>query len=358
MNPAKIVKRSCRTCGWSGEYTSGGRADYAKRKHSCARHIEKAQTRARRLARAAAVDRTPKLCRHKIAEHVHGTHACYVLDACRCLKCAAANTRYEHDRSRQHAYGRWDNYVPAEPARAHIRSLMDQGMGLKRIVAVSDVSQGLLWKLVYGKKRPDGTRTPSVRVRKDTEARILAIRPDLAPGARVDATGTRRRIQALVCLGYSVNYLGERLGILSSNMHTMLHHRGEVTVRTVKAVEELYDELSMTPNQPADHYRRGAATRARNYAAAMGWVPPLGWDEDTIDDPTMEPAGVALEHIREIPLDEVAIQRRMSGDKTVKLTRPEKIELAKRWVAAGHSLIAWDRITGLTRIDRYLGEAA
>ena len=160
-------------------------------------------TGAREAAPRVHSDRTPKPCAHKEAQHAHGTYACYVLDFCRCHPCAKANRDYEAERVRQQAYGRWDNYVDAHPAREHIRTLTDQGMGLKRIVAVSDISQGLLWKLVYGKRRTDGTRTPSKRVRKDTLERILAIELDLAAGAAVESTGTARRIQALVALGWS-----------------------------------------------------------------------------------------------------------------------------------------------------------
>lgn len=348
-------KRSCRTCGWSNTYAFAKRADYGKKIHSCDRHLEKAASAERRRDRLAAVDRTPKPCQHKVAEHVHGTHPCYVLDACRCLPCSAANAAYEGNRARQNAYGRSD-YIDAEPSREHIRGLMDQGMGLKRIVAVTDLSQGMLWKLLYGKKRADGTRVPTVRVRKATEARILAITLDLAEGARIDSTGSRRRIQALVCLGYSIRNLGERLGIQSSNMHSAVHDRGLITVRTATAITALYDELSMTPNEPAGRYDRCAASRARNYAATFGWLPPLAWDEDSIDDPMMQPEPVNEVLSQDTPLDEVAIMRRYAGDKTVKLTKAEKVELAIRWRAAGRSHRDWEQVVGYAQFVRYLDD--
>lgn len=341
-------KRSCRTCGWSGAYDTAGRGDYAKRKHNCALQIAKAEKRGRGTARLAAVDRTPKNCHHKYANHQHGSYACYVHDKCRCHPCAAACAAWARHNTRQKAYGRWDNYVDAGPSRAHIRSLMAQGMGLKRIVATSSISQGLLWKLIYGKRQPDGTRTPSVRVRKDTEARILAIRLNLADGVSIDATGTRRRIQGLVCLGYSVSHIAERLGWTSANFHGLLAHQGQVTVATAKAVADLYDALSMTPNRASDHRGKIARSRAVRYAAAMGWVPPLAWDEDTIDDPYTEP-----EDADEV--DEIAVGRALGGHRTAALTKPERTEVVRRWQSSGRPLAELERATGINP-HRYLAK--
>ena len=68
----------------------------------------------------------------------------------------------------------------------------------------------------------------------------------------LEAHGTRRRLQALVAIGYSQSYLADRLGIHAGNFGTMFHHRGQVTVATARAVADLYDELSMTPRVGTD----------------------------------------------------------------------------------------------------------
>lgn len=70
------------------------------------------------------LDRTPKPCLHKQANHQHGTNACYVLDKCRCHPCAHARAAQDDWRRRQQAYGRYDKYVDAAEARRHVRSLM------------------------------------------------------------------------------------------------------------------------------------------------------------------------------------------------------------------------------------------
>lgn len=271
----KTFNRSCRTCGWTGTYVSAGRGDYAKRIHSCEKHLAKAAAHARGEARRADVDRTPKPCLHKQAHHEHGTRNCYVRDSCRCDPCASAATAYERDRTRQQAYGRWDNYVDADPARDHVRALMAAGMGLKRICEVGGASGGQLWKLLYGKKRPDGTRVPSRRIMKDVSERLLAVRVDLADGALVDATDTTRRLQALVALGWSQSKLAVRLGLKPTNFGPLVHGRRAVTVETARAVHALYAELVDCAPPRATHRDKIAYARSVRMAAERGWTPPL-----------------------------------------------------------------------------------
>ena len=100
---------------------------------------------------------------------------------------------------------------------------------------------------------------------------------------RVDSTGTARRLQALVALGYSQTYLWDRLTGDSKRQnchHLLTQARPTVTAKTARKVAELYDELSMTP---------GPSDRSRRKAAYYGWAPPLAWDEDEIDNPEAHP---------------------------------------------------------------------
>jgi hypothetical protein len=284
-----VIRASC-DCGWRSKPTSPGRAAYAHRRHSCERASRLRQEQEARQARAAAVDRTPKPCRHVRAKHQHGTHAGYALDGCHCWPCTNANTAYERNRNRQAVYGRWQPYVDAEPVRQHVQALMAAGMGWRRISAASGVPTGVMHRLLYGARRDDGTRTPSRRVRPDTARRLTAVRLDLAGGVPVDATGTRRRLQALIALGWARAEFARRLGVTPANF-TGLMHRGQVTVRTQRKVRELYDELSMRRPPDDTHRQRGSVARARNSARLAGWVPPLAWDDDTIDDPRGKPAG-------------------------------------------------------------------
>lgn len=346
---ATVFQTSCTDCPFSGTYTSQAGANRAFRLHSCERQRHRAGSAARRAARWAAVDRTPKPCLHRKANHQHGTYACYVLDYCRCGSCSKANADYEANRVRQQAYGRWNGYIDAEPARQHIRSLTEQGMGLKRIVAVSDISQGLLWKLMYGKKRPDGTRTPSKRIRPDTAARILAVKLDLADGAKVDGDGAVRRIQALIALGWSQSKICRELDITPANFTPIVHGRRlGMTVAHDKAVRALYDRWSMKLPPEDNHRDKIAASRARRYAKTYGWLPPLAWDDDALDNPDADAfRGEAEAAAKETEIDEAAIYRRMRGDRTVRLSKADAAELVTRCLAANWSQIEIERRTGV-----------
>jgi transcriptional regulator with XRE-family HTH domain len=216
----------------------------------------------------------------------HGARARYAR-GCRCAPCTQANRTAENQRTRLIAYGQWQPYVDAERAREHVRMLAAHGIGWKRAAELTGVSTGSMSKLLYG---GPGDRPPSQRIRPETEAKILAVRPSLELlGARadVDATGTHRRVQALVACGWSQLKLAERLGMLRSNFGTMMNN-AKVHAGTARAVGALYDELWDQAPPEAEWRDKIAASRSRNYAAARGWAPPAAWDD--IDDPDASPA--------------------------------------------------------------------
>ena len=349
---------SCDCCGWRQQTASKTEqlAALAYRNHSCDRQRRRVEAAARGAAREAMIDRTPQPCRHPRAQHRHGTHACYTQDRCRCLPCAAANTAYEANRRRQEAYGRWAPYVDADTARRHVQGLVAQGMGLKRISVVSGVPQSALSKLLYGQRRAGGTRAPSTRIRPQTETKLLGTQVDLAAGARVPAVGTVRRLQALVVVGYSINNLARRVGREPRSVGALIHGQVETTRATADAVRALYDELSMKPPTTADDHSRISVSRARNYAKAHGWPSPLAWDDDALDHPAALPQispEAAADHLGQAAgddvddVDEVAIERRIHGDKGVRLTPAEAAEVITRMRAADWTVAAIERHTGL-----------
>jgi hypothetical protein len=285
---------SCPDCGWVGTTTTVGLARHAMTLHRCSREQRRREVASRVAARQAA-DGPRRRCRHKIARHEHGTYAAYVLDRCRCRRCRDANVAIERVRAREIAYGRWQPYIDAQPVREHVARLRAGGYGLPRIARLSGVSHGALWKLVYGKPRADGTCTPSKRVRPATAARLLALEVTLENlGSRrpVDPTGTRRRLQALVALGWSQTELGRRIDFLPGNLTRVIHGPGHVGAGTARKIRALYLELCDQEPPETCREERFAASLSRSRARRHGWLPPIWWDDDTIDDPTQEPAGV------------------------------------------------------------------
>jgi hypothetical protein len=233
-------------------------------------------------------------CAHKQAVHQHGTHTAYVLDRCRCDECREANRVYAQGLRRTNLYGR-QRLVDATPAREHLLELSRAGMGWKAAAAAAGVPFSTAGGILFGAHPDDPShrdhRKPRQRITRDAEAKILAVRLQLADGANVDATGTRRRLQALVTLGWSVSALGRRLGKTSANMFTTLESE-QVLEATRRRVAALYDELWDVPAPTSTRHERTSATRAKRYAAAHGWAPPLAWDDDEIDDPDARPQGL------------------------------------------------------------------
>lgn len=228
----------------------------------------------------------------------HGTYSSYVIQRCRCEACRVASRNYARDRARRLAVEKWNpeqaRWIDGDIVRAHLRSLMAAGMGAKTISAAAGYAgMGTVNAILWGKylDQPDHPehRPPRRRVRRDVADRLLAITVQLADGAKVDGTGTSRRLQALVAIGWSGSRLAELLGYDRASFTPILHGRGGTTAKGAAAVRALYDQLWDAPPTGTDAATRGSVSRARNFARSNGWPPPLAWDDDTIDDPDARP---------------------------------------------------------------------
>lgn len=284
------IVRASHDCGWSGEYRTEGIAEYALRRHSCDRVRMEAE-RVRRIAeRKANIDRTVRECTHKVAYHEHGSYARFSLDHCHCDPCRDAKNEYESGRRRLKAYGH-TFYVDATPAREHVKALTAAGMGWKRIARVAGVPSSCVSALLYG--RADRlNHAPREKARRTTVEAILAVPmpslDDLGAAAIVDGTGTRRRVQALAVMGWSVEKIAERSGINRQAIDRVL--RGaDVQAVTARAIRDAYDDLWSTPAPEGNKHDKIAASRTRRRAQAEGWVGPLAWDDDALDDPDAAP---------------------------------------------------------------------
>lgn len=178
-------------------------------------------------------------CEHKIANHMHGTHACFVCDRCHCDDCRAANARYERSRAVYLAGVKPHPYTDARPARTHVKNLMDQGMGLKRIAAVSGVPHGALWKLVYGKK-VKGRKRRSKRITRVNARKLLATSLDLADGARVPAGEAWRIVDELQARGWTGAAIAREL--VGPQAVSLQLSRNTVTVGHLARLRELLYE--------------------------------------------------------------------------------------------------------------------
>lgn len=119
--------------------------------------------------------------------------------------------------------------------------------------------------------------TPARAARREHHARYRA---DVASGRprTVDATGTRRRIQALMAAGWSGTLLADHLFVGREHIGK-LAGRPRVTIRWAEAVKDLYDQIGLD---------EGPSTHSRTRALRAGWPPPIEWGAD-IDDPKAKP---------------------------------------------------------------------
>jgi hypothetical protein len=149
----------------------------------------------------------------------------------------------------------------------------------------------------------------------------------------IDATGTRRRLEALMWLGWSRAVVGRRAGVSATNM-TRLRNATTVTTATAARIADVYDELSMSlPTGSAQ-----AIANVQNLARRRGYLPPLAWDDDTIDDPDFSPRNRSPKnyYIHE-QVDPVVVERVLAGDTYLHTTVAEKNEIMRRWKASGRS---------------------
>lgn len=178
---------------------------------------------------------------------------------------------------------------------------------------------------------------PEHLVRRVTRDRVLAFRPTWSP------IGIQRRLQALAAVGWSLKVISAEAGV---HLSSLCRLRRNPEIRFVKrhvaeGVLAVWGRLQML-EAPDNHSSR--ETKAE--AVRRGWLPPAAWDD--IDDPAEDPH--AIEPTDEV--DEVAVQRILSGDWRQPANRAERVEVIRRWTDRGVSLNEIARRTGW-KTERY-----
>ena len=100
----------------------------------------------------------------------------------------------------------------------------------------------------------------------------------------IDATGTRRRIQSLMALGWTSDEIGVATGAMSGKHIQQTSYKARVRLDTARLIATAYRQLSATP---------GTSSQTRGRAERAGWPPPMAWDDGTgphgIDNPQATP---------------------------------------------------------------------
>lgn len=203
----------------------------------------------------------------------HGTWYSYSQMRCRCQECRDGARR----RSKQYRLDKVrgvERLVDAQPLRDHVDTLRESGMSFRAIAL------GCGW----ASRNALADALSRDRVRPETLQRVLAVQPlsDRRGDRYVDATGSRRRLQALAYLGYPTRAIAVALGRLDPQTYQYVINGRTRTIRarTADDIRRLYDQWWDQP---------GPSGRTRTHARRMGYVPPMAWDDDDIDDPAARP---------------------------------------------------------------------
>lgn len=226
-------------------------------------------------------------CRCVTKQHHHGTHQCYRSCGCREQECRDADAAEKRAARRRKYYGTAKNHlVDATPVRKHLAKLSKMGWGVRAVSRETGVSVSSLTRLTYGEVRSD-----EKIVRAVTAEKILAFNPPFArtrfqgtSTETVNAIGSQRRLQALVTLGFSLNALADYAGYGRSYFKAVLA-ADRISLNTANVVTEVYERLWNKKPIPETGAQRQSVTNAKRIAAKNGWVPPMAWDDDLIDDP-------------------------------------------------------------------------
>ncbi|MFK4801723.1 hypothetical protein ACI3K5_23950 [Streptomyces sp. MPA0124] len=198
-----------------------------------------------------------------------------------------AKARWARRRRRLIGYGQWQPFTDAEPIRQHVLAIRATGMGLRTLAARAGVTVATVDHLIYG----NSPHPPAAKIRTENAKALLAYWPtldDYDDGSIIDATGTRRRLQALAAIGWPVSSLHHHINIITVSSLERLRFNQQVTARVARAVRDVYQWASVGTAE--DHgITPWIAERGRGHATRRGWAKPVAWDDDTIDNPDAHP---------------------------------------------------------------------
>lgn len=210
-----------------------------------------------------------------------------------------------------------DLYVDITIVRTHLAALKAAGLTGRDIARHSGYGDDFVSKLL---------RLPNQHVVTRAVADVfLSIHAhQITPATTfIDATGTRRRLEGLAALGWTLQAIADLYGS-STDLIWQMQRRPKVSHETAAKVDAIYRRLSTTA---------GPSQRTRNTAARNGWVTPAAWDDHEIDDPAASPAQPDADDI----VDEIAVERALRGDGATidRLTDNERAEAIRIGIRRG-----------------------
>ncbi|MFI1525444.1 hypothetical protein [Streptomyces griseus] len=214
--------------------------------------------------------RTRPIPNHGTASRYRGDPRNGRWDPCKCNDCRADYNRKRKAVLLRKARGQESRRDVNEVA-THIERLLNTGWTCNTIADAAGVDRRGMYNIRFRRQKS---------VNHATANRILGIR---TPGAAywVDATSSRRRVQALAAIGWSQDYIGRKAGVTHTTITHVAGNRSKLVAATTRdAIAAVYRDLCETP---------GPSGWVRARAAKFGWAGPIAWDDDTIGDPNAIP---------------------------------------------------------------------
>lgn len=196
------------------------------------------------------------------------------ISGCRCAPCELGWYRYQEAYAIDVAHN-GPRTVPVGPMLLRLVELRTAGFSLDTIARAAGVKEPVLSRMVRGMHARVG-RSTAAAVCAVTYSEVLAAAPD---PALVPSLGARRRLHSLMALGWPV---WQQAGHCKTTANTLesVSRYSRVRASTHRLTVQIYDRLAMQPGPSATTCQR---------ALAAGYVPPLMWDDEDIDDPDGAP---------------------------------------------------------------------
>jgi DNA-binding CsgD family transcriptional regulator len=165
----------------------------------------------------------------------------------------------------------------------HLAALRATGLSVDAIAALSGVPRATIGNLAY----PSDVNRHRKGILPATRDRILAIPlwdfTHVPDRYSVSATGTERRLRALVAIGYTGESIAAELGVSYQRIGALTRGRRCVTARLNRRISDLYERQAHIP---------GPSPLAAKRARSKGWATALAWEDQDIEDPATQPLGV------------------------------------------------------------------
>lgn len=203
-------------------------------------------------------------------------------------------------------------YVHAAPVRAHLADLKSGGISTVTAAALAGVTRHRLVSVASGVDRfiQRGHALAIMRIHTHPE--------DAEDRAMISAHGSKRRVQALVALGWRLGEIAEWLDCHQSELSNLIHPANRtVSGRRHRQIAAMFRERCMTVPDTPSPWSLSRASRER-------WVPPLAWDDIDRDE---RPAVCSATSPKET-IDHIAVELALSGQK-VKLRRADRMEAVR-----------------------------